>query len=75
MSPALQEVSWIDKVSVWLWFAFYTRTQKIKTKILIMLEEGQVFVTTFDKTHSRNMPFISNVLFFLVVAFYMGYIW
>lgn len=40
-----------------------------------MLEEGQVFVATFDETHSRNMPFINNFLFFLVVTFSIGYIW
>lgn len=40
-----------------------------------MLEEGQVFVATSDKTHNRNMPFINNFLFLLVVTFSIGYVW
>lgn len=40
-----------------------------------MLEEGQVFVVTFDETYSRNMPFINNFLFVLVVTFSICYIW
>lgn len=39
-----------------------------------MLEGGQVFVTTFNKTQSRNMSLINDVLFFLVAAFSIGYI-
>jgi len=44
-------------------------------KTQIMLDEDQVFVATFDKTHSRNMPFINNFLFLLVVTFSIGSIW
>lgn len=39
-----------------------------------MLEEGQVFVATFDEKHSRNTPFY-NFLFLVVVTFSIGYVW